>query len=129
MVEKLVLRTPDAGRFGAFDLLGQIYMSAGDHQSARSAFLEEIQYARTGLPDSTGKYLGLINYLTGDEGSEPQFSERDVKRNFEDWYVDEVRTASQRWKARPRYSGDRVAALRAGRMPPPLFKAWWQFCR
>jgi hypothetical protein len=127
MVEKFVLRVPTAGSFGAFDLLGQIYLKAGHPVSARSAFHKEFGYERDAIPDNTWNYLGLINYVIGDKDAEPKFSEYVVCSLFEGQYVEAVVAA---YKDRASGRGveiDRIKILESGELPPALFRAWWQF--
>jgi tetratricopeptide (TPR) repeat protein len=64
MVEELILKgdsTAPAG--GAYDLLGQIYLKAGDLLSARDSFLKNLEI----YPDSDGTfcYIGLIEQILG----------------------------------------------------------------
>jgi hypothetical protein len=127
MVEKFVLRVPTAGSFGAFDLLGQIYLKAGHPVSARSAFHKEFGYERDAIPDNTWNYLGLINYVIGDKDAEPKFSEYVVCSLFEGQYVEAVVSACKDRASGRGVEIDRIKILESGELPPALFRAWWQF--
>jgi hypothetical protein len=127
LVEKFVLHKAYAGQVGAFDLLGQIYLKAGELQSAKSAFLKECEYERLGLPDSTLNYLGLINFICGDKDEEPHLTESSVYYYFDEDYVKVITDSYEKRISQSRPNLDRIRILDGGKLPPPLFPLWWQF--
>jgi len=128
MVENLLLRQdPTAPGGGAYDLLGQIYLMAGDLRSARDSFQKHLE----ACPDSRGTflYMGLIEEINGNSTKAKQWYQKAPEREFDSSFVYTVRSASQEWHRKHPQSESRVGLLDAGRKPPPLFrtKRWWEF--
>ena len=130
MVERLLLEgdsTAPAG--GAYDLLGQVYLVAGDLRSARDAFMKDLEV----YPDShsTFLYMGLVEEIEGDQAKAKEWYRKAPERGFDDSYTYGVRSACREWERTHRRSESRIAMIDAGRKPPPLLakKRWWQFWR
>lgn len=117
MVEELILKgdsTAPGG--GAFDLLGQIYLTTGDLLSARDSFLKNLEV----YPDSEGTfcYLGLIEDIAGSPSKAHDWYAKCTDRNFDAPYIDMVRSAFRKWQQAHPDSISRIALL-SGRTKPP----------
>jgi tetratricopeptide (TPR) repeat protein len=128
MVEALLLKGDSAAPGGgAYDLLGQIYLAAGDLRSARDSFEKDLEV----YPDSHGTflYMGLIDEISGESARAREWYARAREREFDNSYVHTIRQACQEWQRKHPGSESRIKLLDARRRLPPLFarKKWWQF--
>lgn len=128
MVEALLLeKDSSAPGGGAYDLLGQIYLVAGDVKSARDSFQKDLEV----YPDShsTFLYMGLVEEVSGNSAAAQTWYAKAPEREFDDSYIWGAKSAAAEWQKKHRKSESRIKLLEAGRRPPPLFgqKRWWQF--
>lgn len=131
MVEALLLENdPSASGGGAYDLLGQIYLVAGDIKSARDSFQKDLEV----YPDShsTFLYMGLVEEVSGNDTAAKRWYGKAPEREFDGSYISDIKSAASEWGKKHPNSESRIELLEAGTKPPPLFsqksqKRWWEF--
>jgi len=129
MVEELILKGDSmAPAGGAYDLLGQIYLKAGDLLSAKDSFLKNLEI----YPDSDGTfcYLGLIEQIRGKSSAAQYWYNKCPERGFDPTYVNTIRSAYRKWQETNSGAKSRISMLTSGTKPPALSKIpqkWWQF--
>jgi len=119
MVENLILKgdsTAPGG--GAFDILGQIYLKAGDLLSARESFMKNLEV----FPDAEGTfcYLGLIEDIAGNASKSREWYRKCPGREFDPEYADAIRSAYTQWQRSHPNAVSRISLLVAGTKPPSL---------
>lgn len=117
MVEDLLLKgdaTAPGG--GAYDLLGQIYLKAGDINSARDSFEKHLEV----YPDSEGTYvyLGLIEEIAGAPAKAAEWFSKCPSREFDRSCKGAIRTAREQWERTHPSAVSRMRLL-ADRIKPP----------
>lgn len=121
MVENLLLSGDQAApAAGAYDLLGQIYLRAGDLPSAREAFRKHFEVH----PDSpfAPAYIGFTEEILGNTAEARAWYGKSPQCGFDGDYRETVHAA---YRQRSRSSPDaksRIALLNAGIRPSPLFE-------
>jgi len=121
MVEALLLQKDSSAQAdGAYCLLGQIYLAAGDVVSARDAFEMDLKV----LPDSCSTFLhmGLVEEICGNKEAAESWYSRAPRSGFDFQYVRDAKFAVSKWAGNHHDSGSRIKLIKAGQTPPPLLR-------
>jgi tetratricopeptide (TPR) repeat protein len=119
MVEALLLEgDTTAPPGGAYDLLGQEYLRAGDLKSAKDSFEKDLEV----YPDShsTFLYMGLIEEVNGNIQEAQEWYDKAPEREFDSSYVAAIKAKHREWKTKYPNSESRIKLLNAGKKPQPF---------